>query len=236
MSWRPSHRPEADGYIKPNDRLSSLERLDIYHRQYWYRVTDSMYEDFPGLCAVVGQRAFDRLVAAYLADCPSRSFTLRDLGSRLEEWLRTNPAYAGKNPQLAIDMARLEWAHIVAFDGPSADVLGPEDLVELGPDLRIGLQPYISLLHLMYPVDELRVRVNATLEEHDAASNAALGRKHRSVLRGANRRKAQDVFVAVHRWDFTVYYRRLSNVEYRLLEAIRGGKTIGEAIERRIGR
>ena len=26
--------PDA-GYVKPNDRLSSAERLDIYHRQYW---------------------------------------------------------------------------------------------------------------------------------------------------------------------------------------------------------
>ena len=67
-------------YIKPNDHLTSLERLEIYSRSYWCRVIDAMYEDFPGLRAVAGQRAFDKLVRAYLADCPSQSFTLRDLG------------------------------------------------------------------------------------------------------------------------------------------------------------
>src|SRR2546423_871230 len=62
------------GYVKPNDRLSSRERLEIYNRQYWFRVIDSMYEDFAGLCAVLGQRAFDRLVRAYVAERPSETF------------------------------------------------------------------------------------------------------------------------------------------------------------------
>src|SRR5580693_7235917 len=103
-------------YIKPNDRLTSLERLEIYSRSYWYRLLDSLWEDFPGLRAVLGQRAFHRLSRAYLADCPSQSFTMRDLGSRLEGWLRRNPRYAGSRQALALDMVRLEWAHIEAFD------------------------------------------------------------------------------------------------------------------------
>src|SRR5580704_3067280 len=73
-------------YIKPNDRLTSLERVEIYSRSYWYRIIDSMYEDFPGLSAALGLRAFNKLVRAYLADCPSESYTLRNLGSRLWTW------------------------------------------------------------------------------------------------------------------------------------------------------
>src|ERR1700744_3613410 len=82
-------------YIKPNDRLKSIERLEIYSRSYWYRLIDSMFEDFPGLLAVLGMRAFNKLVRAYLADCPSQSYTLRDLGGRLPEWLRRNKKFAG---------------------------------------------------------------------------------------------------------------------------------------------
>jgi len=26
---------EAESFIKPNDRLTSFERLEIYNRQYW---------------------------------------------------------------------------------------------------------------------------------------------------------------------------------------------------------
>src|ERR1700677_1225393 len=89
--------PGADvEYIKPNDRLTSAGRLEIYCRSYWFRVLDSLYDDFPGLRAVLGQRAFRLLSRAYLADCPSQSFTLRNLGSRLADWLQRNPQYAGR--------------------------------------------------------------------------------------------------------------------------------------------
>src|SRR5260370_42350420 len=104
--------PKADArYIKPNARLSSRERLEIYSRSYWFRVLDSLYDDFPGLRAVLGRQSFHRLSKAYLQDCPSRSFTLRNLGSRLEDWLLRNPQQAGNNYTLALDMVRLEWAH-----------------------------------------------------------------------------------------------------------------------------
>jgi hypothetical protein len=218
-------------YVKPNDRLSSLERLEIYNRQYWYRVIDSMHEDFAGLRAVLGQRAFDRLIRAYVSECPSQTFTLRNLGSQIEDWLRRNPAYAGQKLAMALDMARLEWAHIEAYDGESWQALGPEDLIELGPDLRIALQPYIRLLQSQYPVDDLRIRINAVSEDHDAASNAVLKSKERGVARHFARMKPDRIFLAVHRLDFSVYYRRLSVEEFHLLEALREGLPIGAAVE-----
>ena len=33
-----SMRKEAAAFIKPNDRLTSFERLEIYNRQYWWRI------------------------------------------------------------------------------------------------------------------------------------------------------------------------------------------------------
>lgn len=48
----------AAEFIKPNDRLSSFERLEIYNRQYWFRVLDCLWDDYPGLRATVGERKF----------------------------------------------------------------------------------------------------------------------------------------------------------------------------------
>lgn len=224
--------PAADAeYIKPNDRLTSHDRLEIYSRSYWYRLFDSLYEDFPGLRAVLGERAFKRLANAYLAERPSRSWTLRNLGSRLEDWLRQNPDYAGSRLDVALDMIRLEWAHIEAFDGGMETVLGPEDLLELGPELRIGLQPYIRLVELRYPVDDLRVKVNAASEEHGTASNAVLKRKASGLVRRIHRLDPQHIFLAVHRHDFMVYYRRLDAEEFHLLTALRAGQPVGKAME-----
>jgi len=226
-------------YVTRNDRLTSRERLELYNRQYWFRVIDAIDDDFPGLRAVLGQRAFHKLTRAYLADCPSRSFTLRNLGSRMESWLRENPAYGGASLDgrfdLALDMARLEWAHIEAFDGPAEKTLGPEDLLELGPGLRIGLQPYLQLLELQYPVDDLRISVNRNCSADNAASNAVLKRRERRVVRKFIRVKRENIWLAVHRLDFGVYYRRLTEEEFRLLGALRAGLPIGEAVESSVG-
>jgi hypothetical protein len=220
---------EAALFIKPNDRLTSLERLEIYSKSYWFRLIDSLYDDFPGLAAILGWSAFERLAKAYLFECPSRSFTLRDLGSQLEPWLRENPQYAGSNPTLALDMVRLEWAHIQAFDGTEQKVLGPEDLVILSPSLRVGLQPYVSLLDLAYPVDKLRVKICADQEGSNTASNAALKKKHRAIHK-VSKALPESIFVAVHRFNLVVYYRRLNPEELRLLQALRSGKSVAASI------
>jgi hypothetical protein len=223
---------DADAeYIKPNVRLTSVERLEIYSRSYWFRVLDSLYDDFPGLRAVLGQRAFHLLSRAYLADCPSQSFTLRNLGSRLGDWLQRNPQYAGDRYGLALDMVRLEWAHIEAFDNAAENVLGPEDLLELGAEFQAALQPYIRLLALQYPVDDLRIQVNRASEERGFASNAALKQKHRNMTRRLSRSKPEEVFLVVHRLNYTVYYRRIGLEEYLLLSAIGDGLAIGRAIQ-----
>ncbi len=76
----------AAQFIKPNDRLDSFDRLQIYNQQYWWRLLGNFAEDFRGLRAVLGERRFDKLAVAYLDDCGSQSWTLRNLGSRLEEF------------------------------------------------------------------------------------------------------------------------------------------------------
>jgi len=125
-------RAYAARFIKPNDRLTSFERLEIYNRQYWFRLLSSMVEDFPGLRAVLGSTRFEAMCKAYITDCPSRSFTLRNLGSQLEGWLHKHPRWAGKKQALALDIVKLEWAEIEAFDGKAEPPLRAEDLAAAG--------------------------------------------------------------------------------------------------------
>ena len=94
------------GFIKPNDRLTSFERLEIYNRQYWYRLKDCFYDDYPGLRAVLGDRRFERMAQAYLARHPSECFTLRNLGRRLLPFLENEPRWIAPNQRLALDMVR----------------------------------------------------------------------------------------------------------------------------------
>ena len=225
-------RTYAARYIKPNDRLTSFERLEIYNRQYWFRVLGSMAEDFPGLCAVLGQRRFEDMCRAYLAECPSRSFTLRNLGSRLEVWLRRNPQWLRGKKVLALDMARLEWADIEAFEGEAEALLRPEELDGVSlPKLTLRLQPYVQLLDLHYPVDDLLLEIKKDDNDADFASNAVAERRKQAKVRAVEGLQSKRVFLVVHRIDFLVYFRRIEREEYAMLSALRAGKSITAAIE-----
>lgn len=226
-------RRYAARYIRPNDRLSSFERLEIYNRQYWFRVLGSMVEDFPGLQAVVGERRFEAMCRAYLTDCPSRSFTLRNLGSRLEAWLLRNQQWIRGVERLALDMVRLEWADIAAFDGGAEPVLHASELGETAAwELRLQLQPYVQLLALHYPVDDLVLDVRDNNRNAGVASNAVGERRKRAKVRSVKSRKLQEIFLVVHRQDLSVYFRRIDREAYVMLSGLRAGKSIGVVVEK----
>jgi hypothetical protein len=220
----------AGSYIKPNDRLSSFDRLEIYNRQYWFRVIGAVAEDFSALQAVVGANSFDALVLAYLRKNPSTSYTLRNLGAKLPQWLERHAEFSGRRHQLALDVAQLEWAYVEAFDGARVPPLTEEDFAGLTELSTLSLQPHVQLLALRYPVDELVLAVHQASPAKDAASNAVAKRrtKRRTPL-PPMRRSA--TYLAVHRFDDTVYYRRLEHEAYLMMSSLQQGSALGEAIE-----
>lgn len=226
-----SNTREANAIIKPNERLTSFERLEIYNRQYWFRLYSSFEEDFPGLQAILGRARFDALMRAYLTDCPSESFTLRNLGSRLEAWLGEHPDHLGPHPQLALDMVQLEWAHIEVFDSEERPRLSAEKLATLSEDSTLSLQPYLRILALSYPVDDLLLQVRT--ENGSAASstnNASVARRRRHVRHVAGM-EPKPIHLALHRLENSVWYKELSPEEFGLLSNLLAGKTLGDAIE-----
>ncbi|MDB6039883.1 MAG: hypothetical protein JWM99_3724, partial [Verrucomicrobiales bacterium] len=153
--WTDNRPTEAivAGFIKPNVHLSALERLEIYNRQYWYRIIDCIFDDYPGLRVVLGQRKFLALTLAYLERHPSTSFTLRNLGQYLLDFIEAKPEWTGSRTPLALEMARLEWAYIEAFDNEAKPPMNIDDLLGKGAgEIRLRLQPYITLLALQYPL------------------------------------------------------------------------------------
>lgn len=223
----------ASEFIKPNDRLNSFERLEIYNRQYWFRVLDCLHDDYPGLRAIVGRRAFMKLATAYLARYPSASYSLRDLGGRLEGFLRDEPQWAAPRERLAVDMARFEWAQVVAFDGPSKLPISPDDVFGIPSDrLRLDLQPYLSLLELDYAVDEflLAVKARESQSMRKEASNAVgAGPETRKRRRRPPLPPQQKVYLAVHRHHNQVYLKRLDPEAFEILSALRRGETVETA-------
>ena len=110
---------------------------------------------------MLGGRRFDAHGQSVSDDCPSQSFTLRNLGSRLEAWLRKTSALGGHAPESRSSIWR-------AWNGPTSkpSTVRPSHRSSrkispaLNPaKLRLRLQPYIQLLDLRYPVDDLLLEV-----------------------------------------------------------------------------
>ncbi|MGA7524741.1 MAG: DNA-binding domain-containing protein [Acidobacteriaceae bacterium] len=219
----------VSAYIKPNAALTSFERLEIYNRQYWFRVLGAVSEDFPALSAVVDARRFQALVVAYLKDNPSTSFTLRNLGKNLPAWLDRHPEFTGRRHDLAVDAARLEWACVEAFDGASLPPLTESAALLASPSTVFGLQPHLQLLRLSFPVDEMVLAVHHSKPVIDIVSGAAAMRERPAQAHLPRMRRAE-IDLAVHRYDDSVYHRHLTRVQFRLLSALREGHTIEAAV------
>jgi hypothetical protein len=225
----------AASYISPNDRLSSFERLEIYNRQYWFRLISAVSEDFPTLNAVLGPRRFDPLILAYLNENPSASWTLRDLGAKLPSFLESHPEFAGRRHRLAVDVASLEWAYVDAFDRKHRTPLAAEEALAIGPDSKLSLQPHLQLLELSYPVDSLVLAVKKDAPETEIVSNAANRRESRTRPKLPSMRQ-QQVWLAVHRFDDSVYYRRIGQETFLLLSGLRSGCSVAEAVTQAFGK
>jgi hypothetical protein len=129
-------------------------------------------------------------------------------------------------------MVRLEWADIEAFDGEAEPPLHLGDLSGGSvPSLRLRVQPYVQLLELHYPVDDLAIAVREEDEIADFASNALTENRRSMKVRAVAVLEPKQIFVVVHRMDFSVYFRRIEGEEFALLSALRSGKTIERAIE-----
>jgi hypothetical protein len=223
----------ASEFIKPNDRLSSFERLELYSQMYWYRIHQALKDDCPGLIAVLGEEAFGRLARAYLARHPSQSFTLRDLGSRLVAFMRAHPRLTSPRTGLALEVARFEWAQTVAFDGEARPVIEGSVLAATPPSrLRLGVQPYMTLLDLGHPVDTFMISVRRRQAMRSEASNTQVSGSARA---GSGRRaplpRPSRTCVVVHRHQNRLFYKRLTPEAFRILSALAEGKTLARAVE-----
>ncbi len=186
--------PAADvaaRFIKPNDRLTSFERLQIYNQQYWWRLLGSFRRGLP--------RAARRARRAEVR--PARGRVSRERADRRRgrcatsgQLCRLSSERASRTHRaaraLALDMARVEWARVIAFDEPERPPLDPARLAANPADqLRLGLQPYLTLLELAHPVDELLRKLK---DSHDRNRHVQQRRRRHVTRRRPAHRRAPE--------------------------------------------
>jgi hypothetical protein len=213
----PEQQAIAESLVRGNERLSSTEQLNIYREQFFLRHVDSLVDDFPGVIELVGEDTFDLLARAYLRKHPPDSFSLRDLSIQFPGFLRTQTQL--EHVGLAADMADFEWALLETFDAGSLPALDPAILSSLGEDdwdrAILTLDPSLKLLHLRYPVHELRPRLIDDEEVDTPELPESSG----------------DVYLAVYRHVLRITWYPLERQAWQTLQQIQAGKPLSEALD-----
>ncbi len=220
---RLKRQTKAD-FIKSNDRLSSFQRLEIYARQYWFRLLDCLYDDYPALRTYLGASKFIRLCESYLAKHPSSSWTLRNLGSGLPAFIKESGAR---------DIAKVEWAQTLAFDELGLPPLCMEDLMQVDPmHLRLSLQPCVLLLELDHAADRFITSIGKSMFDTRAgASQAKLSQRVNDPILRRPPLKKENVHLVVHRHQNQLYFKRLDRGAWSLLASLRDGSTLQDAVQ-----
>jgi hypothetical protein len=201
--------------LRGNARESAEAMFGVYRNAYWTRLVEALGNDFPGLRALLGEAAFDRMARAYIARHPSEHPSIRWAGRKLAEFLAHEAPYR-EDPWLG-DMARFDWALAFAFAAPDASAAGLADLAGVPPafwgSIRLRLHPTLDCFRAATPVDEARPRL---LE----ATGVALDRQVRC-----------DRAIMVWRVEHDVKFRAIDALEHAALQAMQDGATFGDMCE-----
>ena len=128
-----------------------------------------------------------------------------------------------------MNMARFEWAQVLAFDERVKPIVTVDDLLGTDPaKLKLALQPYLVLLQMDYPLDDYVIRLKQNGLRREASNASEESRKGNQPAQTASPcRAAKKVFVAVHRFENSLYYKRLEpDAYFAILSAIAAGKSV----------
>lgn len=117
--------------VRPTEKLSAVDRVDIYANMYFYRILDVLRDEYAKVVALVGDTAFHNIVTDYLVACRPAHPSLREVGARLPEYLRRHPLV--KDRPWVSELARLERMHLELYDGPDSEVLTLDEIRAVPP-------------------------------------------------------------------------------------------------------
>lgn len=217
----------APRVVTRSARLGEGERLAVYQRGVRARLVDCLRSQHPGLRHALGDDLFDAFACDYLHHNPPSGRTLADLDDRWAEHLaRTRPDADQPTgareawPDFLVDLARLERAFNVAFEGPGTEggpVVDPGDLPgpadgNAWPGLTFQAAPCLAVMAARFPVGPYLVAVR---------------RGDRPPLP-----PAQPSYLALCRRHYDVTITVLDAAQHALLGALVAGVAFGEAATR----
>ena len=136
--------------VKDSAKEQRKVLFGVYRNAYVARLAEILDDDYEQLHAYLGDRAFAKLIKAYIAANPSDQRSARWFGRHLPAFVRDSETYA-KHPEAA-ELAQLEKALADAFDGPDATPLGIEALAAVAPEAwpNLVFTPHPTAIRLTF--------------------------------------------------------------------------------------
>ena len=206
----PSLRAEANARLRAKNGMSGLERLEVYNRQYWFRLIAIMQEEYPCALHLIGLDAFNGWAVRYLDANPPVSPYLATLDAGFPAFLRRR--FRGRNRDKVLESADYDRALSRAFDSPDGKRPGPRDVAN--PKTRWTLAAHVTPLWLHWDFAAYR----ALCREDEALTGRFPLKRSGKNGRG----------LCLHRHEDTIYEKPLSRAEFLLLDALRKPRMLSE--------
>jgi hypothetical protein len=206
---------EEGGQLRGPRRAGAAARLAIYRNNLREGFIKALALEFPVIQRLVGDDYFRQLAQELLSAYPSRTGDLHAIGAPFSEYLRTR--FAETEYAYFADVAALEWAYQQSAIAAEASAFDVQSLARVPPEsygaLRFNLHPACFLIQSAYPI--LRIwQVNQAEEGDPDIVDLSAGPD----------------YVVTRRLGVSVELRRVSPVEYVLLQRFFAGETLAEAL------
>ncbi len=206
----PSLRAEANARLRTVGGMSGLERLEVYNRQYWFRLITIMQEEFPCTLHVIGLDGFNTWVIRFLDAHPPASPYLAQMDQAFPDFLRRR--YRGSNRLRVLEAAAYDKAFSRAFDAPTEAFASASDAATSSDPAAAAqawmLAPQVTPLWLHWDFTAYRARC---LADEPLTGRFALRTRGGSTGQG----------LVVHQHDHILYEKPVTHAEFLLLEALR---------------
>ncbi|MDP1675544.1 MAG: DNA-binding domain-containing protein [Bacteroidota bacterium] len=203
---------EAYANVLPSKTLTPVERIGIYRKMFFLRMTESMAIDYPGVKNVLGEFEFDRIVAEeYVKKFPSHSYTLNHLGRYFPQFIQETDL---RNKAFLYDLSRLELSITNNMDAEESPIVHQQEIASVQPDQwEHAILIPIAALEMLEFDHNVCEYLDAVIEEVTVPEI-----------------KNERTFVVVYRKTYRTYWDILSSQQYFLLSALVSRKTFSESI------
>jgi hypothetical protein len=215
--------PLLDALRESQRGAAREELLGVYQSGYRVRLESFLYEDHPGLRALLGDDDFEALAREFVEANPPKNRNARWYTTGLPDYMAAAPQW--RDDRRALSMALFERAMVDAFDAPNAETLTLQALAGFAPEdsPRFVFEFHPSLILLELSAGTMAA-YQASDEGEEGGGDEALGEAEGAETFAPDANET----VAIWRCNEETAFRELEGDEYVALNEARAGRTFGD--------